>query len=135
MPGPLLKKLLSYGVVNGLVFGGVGEASDAVYKLASRCAEGMAVRHWHGMLARSKEDAKAALLGRVRREWAITSVREMARLKLDQLDKYVKGAAGHGAQASTRRAQREFFRKRQMAYAAHTGFGAGFFGVPDRRGR
>jgi hypothetical protein len=132
-PGPVLQKLLSFGVVQGLVVGAFSEASDAVYDLARRCAKGLAVKHWHEMLARNKEDAEAALLGRVRREWAITTGREMARLKVDQLDKYVRGSTGRGAAAATRRAQREYYQWRQTAYTEHVGYGRGFFGVPDRR--
>ena len=132
-PGPVLRKLMTYGVVQGLVVGAFSEVSDAVHKLAKRCAKGMAVKHWREMLARTKEDAEAALLGRVRREWAITIGREMARLKVDQLDKYVRGPTGRAAAAAKRTSEREYFKWRHSAYTEHGGYGAGFFGVPDRR--
>ena len=68
-----------------LVFGAFGEASEGVELFLSQLAEAGTLLHWRRMKARCPEEAKGALAWLLRRRWAITAVRENARLVLDRL--------------------------------------------------
>jgi len=95
--GPVESKLRSYDPVRGLVFGAWGEGSPAVDRLIGLFAECGAGRHYRRMQARSPHEAKGALAWLLRRRWAITALRENARLKLERLEFVGPGAASAAA--------------------------------------
>ena len=91
--GPVEQKLRSFEPVRGLVFGAWGEASPAVERLLSALAEVGAMRHWRGMRCQDMDSARGALAWLMRRRWAMTALRDFARLKLERLEFVGRGAA------------------------------------------
>ena len=59
-----------------------------------------AARHWRGMQAASPREARGALAWLLRRRWAMTALRENARLKLERME-----FVGRGAPAAADRRQ------------------------------
>ena len=104
--GPVERKLRTFEAVRGLVFGAWGEASPDVHKLLTLIAKEGSERHWRGMRCADPARAMGSIAWLLRRRWALTAVREAARLKLDRLE-YV----GAGAMPAARR--------RVIAEAAH----------------
>lgn len=97
--GPVEQHLRSFDPVRGLVFGAWGEASPDVEKLLTALAHIGATRHWRGMRCRDAGAAVGVLAWMLRRRWALTVLRENARLKLERLEFVGRGAAA----AATRR--------------------------------
>ena len=108
--GPVARRLQGFEHVRGLVFGAWGEASPMVEALLSALARSGADKHWRGMRCASPAEAVGAMAWYLRRGWALTALRENARLKLDRLEH-----AGRGAVAAADR--------RAAAHAAHTARG------------
>ena len=100
--GPVAQRLRTFDPVHGLVFGSWGEASPDVHRLLSSLAAAGAQRHYRRMGAQSPEDARGALAWLLKRRWAITAVRENARLILTRLEMVGRGA---DAAADRRRVQ------------------------------
>ena len=118
--GPVEAKIRSFEPVRGLVFGAWAEASPDVDRLIGVLAGRGSERHWRGMLAASAEEAKGALAWLLRRRWAMTALRENARLKIDRLQHVGAGAAAaqlRRASAATAAAARA----RRGALAARRG--------------
>ena len=118
-PGPVERKLRTYDPVRGLVFGSWGEGSPDVDRLIGILADTGARRHWRAMRADSAAEAKGALAWLLRRRWALTALRENARLTLERLELVGRGAsaaaarrtqAADGAAARARRAACTFYR-------------------------
>ena len=101
--GPVTRKLLSYGVVRGLVFGAWGEASPDVERLLSTLARAGARHRWRAMGSTDEASAIGCLAWLMRRRWGMAALRENARLKLDRLSWVGRGAAN----AATRRLRSE----------------------------
>ena len=99
--GPVERRLLGFGPVRGLVFGHWGEASADVEQLLAAIAFAGAQRHWRSMRTAAAEDAVGAVAWLLRRRWALTAVRENARLLLERLE-----LVGCGAAVAARRRQR-----------------------------
>ena len=93
VPGPVERKLNTFDPVRGLVFGSWGEGSPDVDRLIGVLADVGATRHWRGMQSSGPDEAKGALAWLLRRRWAMTALRENARLKLDRLEYVGRGAA------------------------------------------
>ena len=96
-----------------------GEGSPDVDRLLGILAETGSQRHWRAMRARHPDEAKGALALLLRRRWAMTALRENARLKLERLEYVGRGAAAaagrsscaaEGSAALTRRAACSFWR-------------------------
>ena len=113
--GPVEEKLRSFDPVRGIVFGAWGEASPDVERLLSAVAEVGATRRWRSMRCQSVDAARGALAWMLRRRWAMTAMREAARLKLDRLELVGTGAA---AAHSRRASGREFHAARARGLAA-----------------
>ena len=91
--GPVLKMLLTFGLVICLVFATSGGFSDGAYNMARRCAAGVAQRHWRAMLAESAYQTENAINERFVREWGIANMRGHARLRLERLGRFVDAAS------------------------------------------
>ena len=102
--GPVSARLRAFDPVKGLAFGAWGEASPDVERLLSALAGAGAERHWRRMGVPSPTEARGSLAWMLRRRWALTAVREHARLVLARLE-YVGRGAGR---AAGRRAEAEF---------------------------
>ena len=100
-PGPVERKLRTYDPVRGLVFGSWGEGSPAVDRLIGILADTGSRRHWRAMRSRNAEEAKGALAWLLRRRWALTALRENARLTLERLEFVGRGAAAAAARRNT----------------------------------
>ena len=87
--------------MQGLVFGAWGEASPAVSKLLTLFARTGAERHWRSMRHAEPLDAVGSLAWLLRRRWALTAMRENARLKLDRLEHVGRGAAAAADRRAT----------------------------------
>ena len=98
--GPVEQQLRSFEPVRGLVFGAWGECSRTVSKLLTCFATAGAHRHWRGMRHADAFSAAGTLAWLLRRRWALTAMRENARLKLDRLEHVGRGAVA----AANRRA-------------------------------
>ena len=109
--GPVTRKLQSFGAVKGLVFGAWGETSPDVEKLLSLFARTGAIRHWRSMRCNEEASAVGALAWLLRRRWALTALRENARVKLDRM-----AHVGRGAVAAAQRRQ-----DAEASYATLTG--------------
>ena len=105
--GPVEQKLRTFEPVRGIVFGAWGEASPDVEYLLSALASAGAIRHWRSMRCQTDEVAKGALAWMLRRRWALTALREVARLKLDRLELVGRGADAAFARRTTSRAFHE----------------------------
>ena len=90
--GPMETKLRTYDPVRGLVFGAWGEASPDVERLLSVFAATGAERHWRELGSTSQLEARGALAWLLRRRWAMTAIRESARLKLERMEHVGVGA-------------------------------------------
>ena len=71
--------------MRGIVFGTWGEASPEVERLVHIFSSSGAAKHWRSMHAASPAEAKGGLAWLLRRRWAMTALRENARLKLERL--------------------------------------------------
>ena len=76
-----------------LVFGAWGEASPDVECLLSALATAGSERHHRQMGTASATEARGGLAWLIRRRWAMTAVRENARLLLARLEHVGRGAA------------------------------------------
>ena len=86
--GPIEQRLRSFSHVIPLVFGAYGETGgdkSGAEVLLRKLAGVGANRHWRRMKASNEKEAKGALAWLLRRRWALTAVRENARLTLDRL--------------------------------------------------
>ena len=90
--GPVEAKLRTYDPVRGLVFGAWGEASPDVERLLATFAKSGAERHWRDMGATNEQGAIGGLAWLLRRRWAMTALRENARLKLERMEMVGAGA-------------------------------------------
>ena len=90
--GPMETKLRTYDPVRGLVFGAWGEASPDVERLLSVFVATVAERHWRELGSTSQLEARGALAWLLRRRWAMTAIRENARLKLERMEHVGVGA-------------------------------------------
>ena len=79
---PIEARLRSFGDVRATVFGAYGEASRDVHLLLGVAADEMATRLWDNMGARTKEEARAFIIGALRRRMGLAAVRAMARHRL-----------------------------------------------------
>ena len=115
--GPVTARLQRFEPVRGLVFGAWAECSPDVEKLLGCLARTGAARLWRSMGCVEESVAVGILAWALRRRWAMTALRENARLKLERL-----GYLGHGAsEASQRRTSaRAAWAARQAARAAGT---------------
>ena len=102
--GPVEQHLRGFDPVRGLVFGAWGEASPDAEKLLTALAHIGAARHWRGMRCRDAGAAVGALAWMLRRRWALTALRENARLKLERLEFAGRGAAAAATRRVTGRA-------------------------------
>ena len=118
--GPVENKLRSYDPVRGLVFGAWGEGSPEVDRLIGMLAHVGSRRHWRSMQARSADEAQGALAWMLRRRWALTALRENARLKLERLEFVGRGAAAAAARRLNAAVGNEA-RARRAACASHRG--------------
>ena len=75
------------------VFGAWGEASPDVERLLHVFATCGAHVHWREMGAEAPEEARGALAWLLRRRWAMTALRENARLKFVRMEHVGGGAA------------------------------------------
>ena len=75
------------------MFGAFGEASPDVERLIKMFSKIGSVRHWRSMQAASPQEASGAIAWLLRRRWAMTALRESARLKLERLEFVGRGAA------------------------------------------
>ena len=118
--GPVQLKLRTFEPVRGLVFGAWGETSPDTEKLLTVLAHIGATRHWRGMRCKDATSAVGALAWMLRRRWALTALRENARLKLERLE-----FVGRGAEAAvTRRvASRTAHEARARSTAMHCSAG------------
>ena len=64
----------------------VGRGLPEVDRLIGMLAHVGSRRHWCSMQARSADEAQGALAWMLRRRWALTALRENARLKLERLE-------------------------------------------------
>ena len=110
--GPVSTRLQAFEPVKGLVFGAWGEVSPDVAALLKALTAAGAERHWCSMTAPAPSQARGSLAWLLRRRWAMTAVRENARLLLSRLDQVGSGAhraatrriAAEGTAARARRA-------------------------------
>ena len=114
--GPVARALLAYREVCGLVFGAWGEASAEVHQLLSLCARTGARAWWRTMGCPDEASAIGCMAWLLRRRWAMTALRENARLKLDRLEFVGRGAV---AAAHRRTAAAELQASRLRAAAGH----------------
>ena len=91
--GPVETRLRTYDPVRGLVFGAWGEASPATEELLTALATAGAERHWRAMRCPDPDAAVGPLAWMLRRRWALTALRENARLKLERLEFVGRGSA------------------------------------------
>ena len=91
--GPVENKLRAYDPVRGLVFGAWGEGSPDVNRLITALAKIGSTTHWRSMRLPGPAEAHGTLAWLLRRRWAMTAVRENARLKLERLEYVGAGAA------------------------------------------
>ena len=112
--GPVERKLQTYEPVRRLVFGAWAEGSPQIEKLLSALATAGATRHWRSMRC-TEEQAGGSLAWLLRRRWALTVLRDNARLKLDRLEYVGRGAM---AAADRRATAATAFAARQRAAAA-----------------
>ena len=112
--GPVEAKLRTFEPVRGLVFGAWGEASPVTAKLLSVMAHSGAQRHWRGMRCEDPARAVGSLAWLLRRRWALTALRENARLKLDRMEYVGRGAAA-AIQRRTLAADAQAHRQRAAA--------------------
>ena len=96
--GPVTRKLQSFDDVRGLVFGAWGETSPAVEQLLSVIVRNGANHLWRPLGCVDVSAACGLLAWTLRRRWALTALRENARLKLDRL-----ALVGRGAEAAAQR--------------------------------
>ena len=90
--GPVQQRLQTYGAIHGLVFGAWAEASPGVEQLLTMTAASGATRHWQSMGCTNETAARGSLAWLLRRRWAMTALRENARLKLERLEYVGRGA-------------------------------------------
>ena len=83
--GPVSSMLRSFPPVHGLVFGARAEASPEVDQLARIVAARQAATSWRSSGARSRTEAYAFLISRLRRRWGCVAAREHARMRLARL--------------------------------------------------
>ena len=83
--GPVEAKLRTFDAVQGLVFGAWGETSPDVKHLLRHLVDKGVRRHYRAMRALDEDEARAGLTSMLRRRWAMTAVRENARLLLARL--------------------------------------------------
>ena len=84
--GPVERRLGSFGRVAGIVFGYYGEMSKDASELLAFAAGEIAARTWEmeSESAGASLDAASALMTRrLYQNWGVTSVREVARTKLE----------------------------------------------------
>ena len=93
-PGPVSRKLASYGNIWGLAFGAYGEASPAVHDFVQVLATEHASRHWIRIGGRDPQEAVSMLARNLHRSWGLTVVRGQAHLKLAGLSHVGAGSAG-----------------------------------------
>ena len=119
-------KLRTFDPVRGIVFGAWGEASPDVDRLIRAFARIGASRHWRTMRTPSPVEAQGVLAWLLRRRWAMTALRENARLKLERMEFVGRGAAAaadrrraacSGAAAAARRAACSFWQGPRFAGA------------------
>ena len=108
--GPVERRLLEFGEVQGWCFGAFGEASEGVHHLVERLAEARleiaeTQPHQRGLL-RSRAAEKAGLVAYVRRTLSQVCVKEQARLLLGRL-RLLGDGAGEAARRRARAAQLE----------------------------
>ena len=134
--GPVETKLLSYGRVQGWVFGAWGEASEDVHALVQRIAKsrlelagtlpGRRVRQ------RSRAAELSALVTDVRQQLSLCAVKQQARLLLDRLCILGDGATEAGRRRdwavqvevlAARRRQAQAVSRRQGRNILRHGFG------------
>ena len=113
--GPVEQKLRTFDPVRGLVFGAWGEASPDTETLLPALARAGAGRHWRTMRCADADSAVGVLAWMLRRRWALTALRENARLKLERLEFVGRGSA---AAASRRAAGQEDHAARARRAAA-----------------
>ena len=98
--GPVENKLLSYGRVQGWVFGAWGETSEEVHSLVQRIAKSRQelVETLPGRRVRPKSRVAelAALVADVRQQLSLCAVKQQARLLLDRLCLIGDGATEAG---------------------------------------
>ena len=91
--GPVARRLVTFDPVLGLVFGAWGEASPQVEKLLSWLAKEGSTKLWRDMGCADAAAARGILAWSIRRRWAMTALRQNARLKIDRLTYVGQGAA------------------------------------------
>ena len=89
--------LRSYGTVRSLVIGQYGEASLDTHELLCLAADEASHHSWRFLGARSRAEARAYYIARLRRSWSCLFVREMARHRLRRVC-YI--GAGHRPRAA-----------------------------------
>ena len=110
-------RLRTFEPVRGLVFGSWAEASSHVEMLLTVLAACGAERHWRGMRARSSDEARGTLAWMLRRRWALTALRENARLTLERLEFVGRGAAAAAQRRGTAAAVAAARARRQASWA------------------
>ena len=112
--GPVEARLVSFGQVQGWVFGAFGECSEEVHQLVQRLAKAKVAKAdtepGYRATGKSKEAQLSAEVAFLRRRLSMTAVREQARLLIDRLQ-----LLGDGAGQAARR--REFAERSRRAEA------------------
>ena len=94
--GPVARRLQRFDAVRGLVVGAWAECSPDVERLLGWLAKVGAERQWRSMGCQDEAGARGIIAWALRRRWALTAMREHARLKLSRLQ-FVGPGAGRAA--------------------------------------
>ena len=126
--GPVQGRLMEFGRVRGLVFGGFAESSDDVATLIGTIATVGASRHWADMGCRNVLEARGAIIAEVRRAVGIEAARSAATLVMER----VVAMRGDLGAAAARRAkgraswgERRNYRARMQGFARAQHFNQG----------
>ena len=118
--GPVQRRLLEFGRVQGVVVGRYAEASSFVKKFLSQCASNIASHTWMEMGSRSPVEARSIISSGLRRDFGILAARNVARFMLDRL---AIVASGGQSDAYSRRAQAKAnYASWQRQYENRSGF-------------
>ena len=112
-PGPVARKLLSYGRIHSLVFGAYGEGSKDAHGLVAQLATSRASRDWARLGCRDQKEAAATLARYLYRSWGIAAARAQACLRLAGLSHVGTGVV---AAAGRRSANVAFHARVREAY-------------------
>ena len=99
-PGPVERRLMSYGKIHPLVFGAFNDVNQGFEDLIKALADYGAAQLWRPMLARNMNEARGALFWKLRRTIGMAMHRANADLVLHRVPR----VGGRTAAAEDRRA-------------------------------